>query len=169
MAERTSHDGEISRAKAAERLRAIADELDAGRGPARVTVGNKEVRLSPPDVLDASVTVTERSRRLRKDTEELSIRFKWNPIADADRERDEQEADRQRDEQEADRERDEQDAAGRAARDADRDEQDTREHDAGAGESQARNGDERADRRTDDSPDRRPDDPLDREAADGDR
>ena len=160
MAERTSHDGEISRAKAAERLRAIADELDAGRGPARVTVGNKEVRLSPPDVLDASVTVTERSRRLRKDTEELSIRFKWNPIADADRERDEQEADR---------ERDEQDAAGRAARDADRDEQDTREHDAGAGESQARNGDERADRRTDDSPDRRPDDPLDREAADGDR
>lgn len=79
MAETTSHDAKLSREEVAALLRSIADRLDSGRATVSVPVGNKEVRLSPPDSVDANVTVTERSRRLRKNTEELALRFKWNP------------------------------------------------------------------------------------------
>lgn len=82
MAETTTDETEMSRAEAATFLRTIADELDAGSGTVGVPVGNKEIRLSPPDRIDAETTITERSRRLRKDTEELSLTFRWSPTGD---------------------------------------------------------------------------------------
>jgi amphi-Trp domain-containing protein len=79
MAETTSHDEEMTRAEAAAFLRSIADELDSGRGVVEVPVGNKGVKLSPPETIATEATVTERSRRLRKNVEELSLEFAWNP------------------------------------------------------------------------------------------
>lgn len=82
MAETTSHNTELTRAEMAAFLRSIADDLDASDGTVSVQIGNKAVRLSPSDSIDAEATVTERSRRLRKDTEQLALTFKWNPVAD---------------------------------------------------------------------------------------
>ena len=82
MAETTTDETELTRSEAAAFLRTIADELDAGDRNVGIPVGNKEIRLSPPERFEAETTVTERSRRLRKDTEELAIRFKWNPTGD---------------------------------------------------------------------------------------
>lgn len=82
MAETTSHDEEMTREEAAAFLRSIADELDSGRGIIEIPIGNKGVKLSPPNAIDAEATVSERSRRLRKDVEELSLEFAWNPAKD---------------------------------------------------------------------------------------
>lgn len=80
MAETTSDRTEMTRSETAELLRSIADELDADGQRVGIPVGNKEVQLSPPETIDVESTVTERSRRLRKDTEELALTFKWNPV-----------------------------------------------------------------------------------------
>lgn len=82
MAETTTHNEEMTREETAEFLRTIADGLDSQQGKIRIPIGNKEVLLSPPDTIDSEATVTERSRRLRQDTEELSLTFKWNPAKD---------------------------------------------------------------------------------------
>lgn len=82
MAETTTDETEMTRAEAATFLRTIADQLDAGPGQVSIPVGNKEIRLSPPERFDAETTITERSRRLRKDTEEVSVTFRWNPTGD---------------------------------------------------------------------------------------
>lgn len=79
MADTTSHETELTRAETAAFLRAIADELDADTERIRVAIGNKRVRLSPPERIAAEATVTERSRRFRKDVEELELRFRWTP------------------------------------------------------------------------------------------
>lgn len=78
MANTTSHETEWSRAETAAFLRSLADQLD-GDGEFRVKVGNKNVSLSPPERITTAATVTERSRRLRKDIEELELRFRWTP------------------------------------------------------------------------------------------
>lgn len=82
MAETTSHDTEMTRAEMAAFLRSIADELDSDEDVVSVSIGNKAVRLSPSDSIESEATVTERSRRLRKDTEQLALTFKWNPVTD---------------------------------------------------------------------------------------
>lgn len=82
MAEVTTDETKMTRAEAATYLRSIADELDAASGTVDIPVGNKEIRLSPPETVDLETTVTERSRRLRKDTEEVSLTFNWNPTRD---------------------------------------------------------------------------------------
>lgn len=79
MAETTAHEAELTRQEAATFLRSIADELASGRSKIRVGIGNKEVELSPPERISAAAVVTERSRRLRKDTEELQLVFDWYP------------------------------------------------------------------------------------------
>ncbi len=79
MADTTSHETELTRAETAEFLRSIADELDAESARIQVDIGNKQVRLSPPERIATEATVTERSRRLRKDIEELELRFRWTP------------------------------------------------------------------------------------------
>jgi len=79
MADTTSHETQLTRAETAEFLRSIADELDADKGRIRVAIGNKRVRLSPPERIATEATVTERSRRFRKDVEELELRLQWTP------------------------------------------------------------------------------------------
>lgn len=82
MAETTDHSEKRTRAETAELLRDLADELDGGSGRIRVPIGNKEVQLSPPETIDTESRVTERSRRLRKDVEQLALTFQWNPTKD---------------------------------------------------------------------------------------
>lgn len=82
MAETTTDRREMSRQEVAALLRSIADELDTNRDRVSIPVGNKEVQLSPPETIQTEATVTERARRLRKDVEELSLEFSWNPAAD---------------------------------------------------------------------------------------
>ena len=84
MAQTTSHNATMSREAAADYLRSIADGLDGGQGSMVMRVGNKDVRLSPPETIDAEVSVTERVRRIRKDVEEVTIQFRWNPVEGAD-------------------------------------------------------------------------------------
>ena len=80
MAKRTNFDGKMSRSETADFLRTLADDLDSGAEAVTVEVGNKRVELSPPETINAEVEVTERSRALRKDLEELEIDFQWNPV-----------------------------------------------------------------------------------------
>ncbi|WP_458189325.1 amphi-Trp domain-containing protein [Haladaptatus sp. NG-WS-4] len=80
MVERTSFDTEISRSETADLLRRLADELDSESEVVTVEVGNKRVRLSPPETIDAEVEVTERSRILRKDIEKLNLDLQWKPV-----------------------------------------------------------------------------------------
>lgn len=82
MAETTTDETELTRSEAADFLRTIADQLDDGNRTVDIPVGNKEIRLSPSERIDARTTVTERSRRLRKDTEEVAISLKWHPSGD---------------------------------------------------------------------------------------
>ena len=79
MAETTSDEVKMARGEAAAYLRSIADELASEGGSVGVPIRNKEVHLTPPETINLETTVTERSRRLRSDTEELSLVFKWNP------------------------------------------------------------------------------------------
>jgi len=83
MAETTTNETEMTRAEAAAFLRSIADQLDSERGVVSVPVGNKHVELSPPGSIDSKATVTERSRRFRKDVEELALTFRWRPTKGA--------------------------------------------------------------------------------------
>lgn len=82
MADSTTHETTLSRDETAEFLREIADEVGSDKEKIRVSIGNKEIELSPPERVDSTATVIERSRRLRKDTEELELHFKWNPTKD---------------------------------------------------------------------------------------
>lgn len=82
MAETTTDETKLTRAEAATFLRTVADELDSDSRTVEISVGNKEIRLSPPETIDQKTTITERSRRLRKDTEEVAITFNWNPSRD---------------------------------------------------------------------------------------
>ena len=82
MVERMSHSEEMTRSETAAYLRSIADQIDSSGDVVSVPIGNKSVRLSPSDAIDTEATVTERSRRLRKDTEELALTLKWNPVKD---------------------------------------------------------------------------------------
>ena len=82
MAETTTDETEITREEAARFLRSIADELDDTGATIEIPVGNKDIQLSPPDRFDMETTVSERSRRLRKDVEEMTLSFTWNPTRD---------------------------------------------------------------------------------------
>lgn len=82
MAETTTNETTMTRAEAAVFLRSIADQLDSERGVVSIPVGNKHVELSPPGSVHSKAMVTERSRRFRKDVEELALTFRWSPTGD---------------------------------------------------------------------------------------
>lgn len=73
------------RSQAAERLRTLADELDAESdedddgSEISVPVGNKHVRLSPPETIGYEIGVREGSSVLRGSRETVSIKLDWKP------------------------------------------------------------------------------------------
>ena len=81
MADTTEFEEEMSRTEVADYLREIAEEFDRD-GSASVRMGNKNVQLRPADSIDCEGTITERSRPIGSDREELNLTFSWAPAED---------------------------------------------------------------------------------------
>jgi amphi-Trp domain-containing protein len=82
MAEKTLDEQRLSRSDVAERLRTLADELDDENGEGdeiNVPVGNKRVRLSPPETIGYEIGVREGSSVLRGDRETVTVKLDWRP------------------------------------------------------------------------------------------
>lgn len=92
MAETTTNESKLSRSAAASYLRSVAEELEQTGRTIEVPVGNKSIELSPPERVRLETTVSERSRSLRKDVEEVSFTFTWNPSSENTRAGEESEA-----------------------------------------------------------------------------
>lgn len=78
----------MNRADVATQLRRLADEFDPdeeengeseGAGGIEVPVGNKRVRLSPPEEIGYEIGVREGSSVLRGDRETVSLTLDWKP------------------------------------------------------------------------------------------
>ena len=78
MADKNLEEKDVSRAEAAENLRAIADELDGGE-EMNIDVENKTIALSPTDSVGYEVGVRERSSILRGSRESVTITLDWKP------------------------------------------------------------------------------------------
>ncbi|WP_049926510.1 amphi-Trp domain-containing protein [Halopiger goleimassiliensis] len=76
MAQRTTADETVSREELAEYFQQLSDAF-ADPDDVRVSVGNKTVGLNPPENVDLSVDVIERSTLLRGNREELEIELSW--------------------------------------------------------------------------------------------
>lgn len=76
--EKTISADELTRDEAAERLRAVADELE-GDGPASIRTGNKTVELNPSASIAYEIGVRERSSILRGSRETITIKMDWKP------------------------------------------------------------------------------------------
>jgi len=76
MADKTVHESELDRASVAESLRSLADEFE-DREDIHVRVGNKSVRLQPPEVVSYEVSVRETSSLIRTSRETVTITLDW--------------------------------------------------------------------------------------------
>jgi len=76
MVEKTVHETELDRASVAESLRSLADEFEAGED-VHVRVGNKSVRLRPPETVSYEVSVHETNSLLRSSRETISVTLDW--------------------------------------------------------------------------------------------
>ncbi|WP_224449018.1 amphi-Trp domain-containing protein [Haloprofundus salilacus] len=76
MADKTESKQEQTRSQFASYLRSLADELESG-DEVRLTVGNKDVTVHPPESFDTEVTVVERSAALRGNKETIELTAEW--------------------------------------------------------------------------------------------
>ena len=76
MAEKNISEEKLDRAEAAERLRAIADELESDE-EFHIDIDNKTITLHPRDSLGFEVGVRERSSLLRGSRESVTIKMDW--------------------------------------------------------------------------------------------
>ncbi|ELY56996.1 amphi-Trp domain-containing protein [Natronolimnohabitans innermongolicus] len=79
MAQRTTSDERLPRSELAAYLAALAEEFDGESEEISVDVGNKSVSLSPPEEVDVSVDVIERSSMLRGSRETIELELSWKP------------------------------------------------------------------------------------------
>ena len=79
MSQRTTADETMPRPELAAYLGSLAEEFDHGREEIAVGVGNKTVSLNPPEEVDVSVEVVERSSVLRGQRETVDITLSWKP------------------------------------------------------------------------------------------
>jgi len=79
MAQRTTTDETISRQELSEYFEHLAAAFAEDEPDVQVTVGNKTVSLNPPETVDLSVDVIERSTLLRGNREEIEIELAWKP------------------------------------------------------------------------------------------
>jgi len=79
MAQRTTADERHSRQELADYFQTLANAFGSDEESISVPVGNKTVRLSPPETVGVSVDVVERSSRLRGDHEQLELEISWKP------------------------------------------------------------------------------------------
>ncbi|WP_255170426.1 amphi-Trp domain-containing protein [Natrononativus amylolyticus] len=79
MADRTTTEETIPRPELAAYLEGLATEFERGGEEIAVSVGNKTVSLHPPENVDLSVEVVERSSVLRGERETIDIELSWKP------------------------------------------------------------------------------------------
>ena len=81
MAQRTTADETMSLSELATYLETLAMEFERSDGETDVAVpvGNKTVTLHPPEHVDISVEVVERSSVLRGERETVDIELTWKP------------------------------------------------------------------------------------------
>ncbi|TMT85383.1 amphi-Trp domain-containing protein [Haloterrigena sp. H1] len=79
MAQRTTTDETLPRDEFAAYLRELATEFERGDEQITVPVGNKNVALTPPETINVSVEVVERSSMLRGERETVDIELSWKP------------------------------------------------------------------------------------------
>lgn len=79
MAERTTADEAMTRAELASYLASLSQEFEGGGEEINVPVGNKTVSLNPPENVNISVDVVERSSMLRGNRETIAIELSWKP------------------------------------------------------------------------------------------
>ncbi len=79
MAQRTTADEKLTRSELAAYLAGLSEEFDRGSEEVHVDVGNKTVSLNPPEEVDCSVDVVERSSMLRGSRETIKIELSWKP------------------------------------------------------------------------------------------
>ena len=76
MAEKNISEEKLDRAAAAERLRELADDLEADE-EFNVDINNKTITLHPRDSLAFELGVRERSSILRGSRESVTIKMDW--------------------------------------------------------------------------------------------
>ncbi|QLK24845.1 amphi-Trp domain-containing protein [Natrinema zhouii] len=79
MAQRTTADETLPREELAAYFKDLAAEFERGDEEVTVPVGNKNVSLDPPQNIDVSVEVVERSSMLRGNRETVEIELSWKP------------------------------------------------------------------------------------------
>ncbi len=77
MAERTRSTGSLDRSALASYLAELAEEFDGDGEAIAVGVGNKRVTLHPPEDVECTVEVVERSSRLRGSRETVTVELSW--------------------------------------------------------------------------------------------
>ena len=77
MADRTSYTDTMTTDQIADELRALAEAFESSE--TQIRVGNKSVQLSPPDSVNYSIDVIERSSLLRGNHESIEIELGWKP------------------------------------------------------------------------------------------
>ncbi len=76
MAEKTVNESELDRSSVAESLRSLADEFESSED-VHVRVGNKSIRLQPPETVSYEVSVHETSSLLRSRRETITVTLDW--------------------------------------------------------------------------------------------
>ena len=76
MVEKTVHQSELDRSSVAESLRSLADEFESG-DDVHIRVGNKSVRLQPPETVSYEVSVHETSSIIRSSRETVTLTLDW--------------------------------------------------------------------------------------------
>lgn len=77
MVQRTTADQKLPRSELAAYLATLSEQFDGDAEEINVGVGNKTVSLNPPEEVDLSVDVIERSSMLRGSRETIEIELSW--------------------------------------------------------------------------------------------
>ena len=78
MAHETKTTEQLNREQVADRLNEIARELREGEDMT-VSVGNKDIALSPSETVNYSINVVEKKSRFRGRRETVRIELDWKP------------------------------------------------------------------------------------------
>ncbi|RQG92434.1 amphi-Trp domain-containing protein [Natrarchaeobius chitinivorans] len=79
MAERTTADETLTREEVVTYFDHLSNAFDETDDEVRVRVGNKTVELEPPETVELSVDVIERSAMFRGKRETIEIELSWKP------------------------------------------------------------------------------------------
>ncbi|ELZ07665.1 MULTISPECIES: amphi-Trp domain-containing protein [Natrialba] len=79
MAQRTTTDESLSREELATYFEHLAAEFRSGDEQIDIEVGNKTVTLNPPETIDTSIDVVERSTMFRGNHETVRVELNWKP------------------------------------------------------------------------------------------